>query len=79
MVSEYKTTDNLFSVKNIIPLVTAYRNLSDENKQAVGDAMGDLKNSITDYVMEKFSDTPVAKFFGSKKRTSPDKNSDKNK
>lgn len=66
LVSEYKTTDNLFSVKNIIPLVTAYRSLSEDKKKAVGDAMGDFKDAVMGYVSEKFSDTPIGKFFREK-------------
>ncbi len=71
LVSDYKTTDNLFSAKNIIPLMSAYKNLSLEKKQAVDAAMADLKKSVTDYVTVKFAGTPIAKMLGGKRRQRP--------
>lgn len=53
LVDDYKTTGELFTVKNIWGVIKEYRAMSDDDKHIVTGAIGDLKNTIVDNVKEK--------------------------
>ena len=53
LVSEYKTTGELFTLKNIWGVIKEYRSMSDDNKHVVTGAIGDLKDTIIDNLKEK--------------------------
>ncbi len=53
LVDDYKTTGELFTLKNIWGVIKEYRAMSDDDKHIVTGAFGDLKDTIIDNVKEK--------------------------
>ena len=54
LVEEYKTTEELFTVKNIWKVIQSYRSMTEEQKKSVSFAIGELKNTIIGNMKEKF-------------------------
>ncbi len=53
LVDDYKTTGELFTLKNIWSVIKDYRAMSDENKKAVSGPIGDFKDTVIDNVKER--------------------------
>ena len=53
LVDDYKTTGELFTLKNIWSVIRDYRAMSDDNKKVVTGAVGDLKDTVIENIKEK--------------------------
>lgn len=53
LLDKNKTVEDVFTVKNIIPLIKGYKDMSAVDKQKIKDVLGDLKNTVIDNIKEK--------------------------
>ena len=53
LVDDYKTTGELFTVKNLWKVMWEYKNMPDDNKKAITGAVGDLKDTVFENVKDK--------------------------
>ncbi|MGI6072882.1 MAG: Mbeg1-like protein [Lachnospiraceae bacterium] len=54
LIKEYETIDNLFDVKNILPLIKAFSEMEKEKRRSVADVIGHLKDTVIDNIKERF-------------------------
>ena len=56
LVDDYKTTDELFSAKNLPKILKEYQSLPEENRKAVTGAVGNLKDTILGNIKERYGE-----------------------
>ncbi len=56
LVDDYKTTGELFSVKNMWKVILEYKNMPEANKKAITGAVGDLRDTVLENVKEKIQE-----------------------
>lgn len=56
LVDDYKTTDELFSAKNLLKILKEYQSLPEENRKALTDAVGSLKDTIFGNIKERYGE-----------------------
>ncbi len=53
LVDKNKTVEDVFTMKNIIPLIKSYRDMDEADKQSIKLALGSLKDAVLDNIKEK--------------------------